>query len=131
MGYQCAPNRNFHHYTLKNSELAKNWPSGGPRLLVNTNMFILDNTNTYTYTYTAQIHIYTYTYTHIQHKYIVACQRGGVSNKPALGSGNKTRGQGSFGPSTGGPDCYATIKTKHVTAELNYISTVLSLSVES
>ncbi len=35
--------------------------------------------------------------------YIVACQRGGVSNKPpwALGS-DKTWGQGSFDPFTGG-----------------------------
>ncbi len=34
---------------------------------------------------------------------IVACQRGGVSNKPPWASGSdKTRGQGSFGPFTGG-----------------------------
>ncbi len=32
MGHQGAPNVNFHHYTVKNSELAKNWPSSGPRL---------------------------------------------------------------------------------------------------
>ncbi len=35
--------------------------------------------------------------------YIVACQRVGVSNKPAWAPGSdKTRGQGSFGPFTGG-----------------------------
>ena len=33
MGHQGAPNINFRHYTLKNLELAKNWPSSGPRLL--------------------------------------------------------------------------------------------------
>ncbi len=32
MDHQGAQNVNFHHYTLKNSELAKNWPSSGPRL---------------------------------------------------------------------------------------------------
>ena len=32
MDHQGAPNVDFHHYTLKNSELAKNWPSSGPRL---------------------------------------------------------------------------------------------------
>ncbi len=32
MDHQGAPNVNFHHYTLKNLELAKNWPSSGPRL---------------------------------------------------------------------------------------------------
>ena len=32
MDRQGAPILNFHHYTLKNSELAKNWPSSGPRL---------------------------------------------------------------------------------------------------
>ena len=31
-GHQGAPNINFRHYTLKKSELAKNWPSSGPRL---------------------------------------------------------------------------------------------------
>ncbi len=36
-------------------------------------------------------------------KYIVTCRRGGVSNKPPRAPGsNKTQGQGSFGPSTGG-----------------------------
>ncbi len=33
MDHQGAPNVNFHHYTLKKLELAKNWPSSGPRLL--------------------------------------------------------------------------------------------------
>ncbi len=34
---------------------------------------------------------------------IVACQRGGVSNKPPWAPGSdKTQGQGSFGPFTGG-----------------------------
>ncbi len=32
MDHQGALNVNFRHYTLKNSELAKNWPSSGPRL---------------------------------------------------------------------------------------------------
>ncbi len=32
MDLQGAPNINFHHCTLKKSELAKNWPSSGPRL---------------------------------------------------------------------------------------------------
>ncbi len=32
MDHKGAPNVNFRHYTLKNSELAKNWPSSGPRL---------------------------------------------------------------------------------------------------
>ncbi len=37
--------------------------------------------------------------------YIVACQRGGVSNKPPWAPGSdKTQGQGSFGPFTGGLD---------------------------
>ncbi len=36
-------------------------------------------------------------------KYIVACQRGGLSNKPSCAPGSdKTWGQGSFGPFTGG-----------------------------
>ena len=35
--------------------------------------------------------------------YIVTCRRGGVSNKPPRTPGSdKTRGQGSFGPFTGG-----------------------------
>ncbi len=39
MGHQGAPNINFRHYTLKNLELAKNWPSSGPRLSwISTNM---------------------------------------------------------------------------------------------
>ncbi len=34
---------------------------------------------------------------------IVACQRGGVSNKPSWAQGSdKTQGQGSVGPFTGG-----------------------------
>ncbi len=32
MDHQGVPNVNFNHYTLKKSELAKNWPSSGPRL---------------------------------------------------------------------------------------------------
>ena len=32
MDHQGAPNVIFRHYTLKNSELAQNWPSSGPRL---------------------------------------------------------------------------------------------------
>ena len=32
MGRQGVPNYNFHQYTLKNSELAKKWPSSGPTL---------------------------------------------------------------------------------------------------
>ena len=32
MDHQGVLNVNFHHYTLKNSELAENWPSSGPRL---------------------------------------------------------------------------------------------------
>ena len=32
MDHQGAPNGNLHHYTLKKSDLAKNWPSSGPRL---------------------------------------------------------------------------------------------------
>ena len=37
------------------------------------------------------------------HKILTACQRGGVSNKPPWAPGSdKTRGQGSFGPFTGG-----------------------------
>ncbi len=32
MDHQGATIVNFHHYTLKKSELAKNWPSSGPRL---------------------------------------------------------------------------------------------------
>ena len=37
--------------------------------------------------------------------HIVACQRGGVSNKPPWAPGSdKTPGQGSFGPFKGGLD---------------------------
>ena len=32
MGHQGDPNGNFHHYTQKNSELAKNWPKIGPQV---------------------------------------------------------------------------------------------------
>ncbi len=40
---------------------------------------------------------------HIGHLDIVACQQGGVSNKPHRApDSDKTRGQGSFGPFTGG-----------------------------
>ncbi len=36
-------------------------------------------------------------------EYIVTCRRGGVSNKPPRAPGSdKTRGQGFFGPFTGG-----------------------------
>ncbi len=44
MDLQGAPNVNFHHYTLKNSELAKNRPSSGPRLSrISTLCFFLVN----------------------------------------------------------------------------------------
>ncbi len=44
---------------------------------------------------------------------IVACQRGGVSNKPPWAPGSdKTRGQGSFGPFTGGLDLFNYLEKK-------------------
>ncbi len=49
----------------------------------------------------------------MQGVHIVACQRGGVSNKPP--GSEKTRGQGSFGPSTGGPDLQGSLQPAELT----------------